>query len=172
LEVLGDLLDEPEEGFGVTLSNPAGAVLGTPSTGTVTIFDDDPMADLSGADVVVDESAGQAMVELTLSEASGFDVTVDFASADGTATSPADYGAVSGTAFIAAGALSTTVPIPIVDDPAIEGDEIFILELTSPDNAVLLTPSVTVTIRDDDGTATFEDGFESGDLSHWSAAVP
>jgi chitinase len=172
LEVLGDLIDETDESFGVTLSNPAGAVLGTPSTGTVAIFDDDPMVGLSGADVAVDDSASQAMVELTLSEASGFDVTVDFASADGTATAPADYDAVSGTAVIAAGALSTTVSVPIVDDPAIEGNEIFTLKLTSPDNAVLLAPSITVTIRDDDGTAVFADEFETGDVSYWSAAVP
>jgi len=172
LEVLGDLLDEPNESFGVTLSNPVGAVLGTPSNGTVTIFDDDPMPDLSGADVAVVETAGQAVVELTLAEASGFDVTVDYATADGTATSPADYGAVSGTAFIAAGAISTTVPIPIVDDALVEGDEQLTLELSSPGNAVLLTPSITITIHDDDGTAIFADGFESGDLSFWSAVVP
>jgi hypothetical protein len=172
LEVLGDLLDEQNEEFGVTLSNPVGATIGTPSTGTVTIFDDDPMADLSGADVVVFENAGQALVELTLSAASGFDITVDYVTANGTATAPADYGAVSGTAFIAAGALSTTVPIAIVDDPDIEPDESFTLELSNPGNAVLLTPSITVTIRDDDGTLLFEDGFESGDMSHWSAVVP
>ncbi len=172
LDVLGDLLDEPDEEFGVTLSNPVGATIGTPSTGTVTILDDDPMADLSGADVVVFESAGQAVVELTLSAPSGFDITVDYVTANGTATAPADYGAVSGTAFIAAGALSTTVPIAIVNDPDIEPDESFTLELSNPGNAVLLTPSITVTIRDDDGTLLFEDGFDSGDLSHWSAVVP
>ncbi len=172
LDVLGDLLDEPDEEFGVALSNPVGATLGTPSAGTVTIFDDDPMPDLSGVDLVVDEYAGQAAVELTLSGPSGFDITVDYVTADGTATAPADYGSVSGTAFIAAGSLATTVPIPIADDALIEGDELFTLELSNPGNAVLLTPSITVTIRDDDGTAIFDDGFESGDASHWSVVVP
>jgi hypothetical protein len=172
LQVLGDLTDEPDETFGVTLSNPVGAVLGTPSTSAVTIFDNDPMVDLSGADLVVLETVGQAMVELTLSAASGFQVSVDYATVDGTATAPADYGAVSGTAFINAGALSTTVPISIVDDPDVEGDEQFTLELANPDNAVLLTPTVVVTISDDDGSGIFADGFETGDLSSWSAFVP
>jgi len=122
--------------------------------------------------VVVFEADGQALVELTLSEASGFDVTVDVATSDGTATAPADYGAVTGTATILPGALSTTVPIAIVDDPDIEGDEQFTLGLSNPGNAVLLTPTITVTIRDDDGTALFDDGFETGDTSQWSAAVP
>jgi hypothetical protein len=40
IDVLGDLLDEPDEGFGVTLSNPVGA---TRRPRQVTIFDDDPM---------------------------------------------------------------------------------------------------------------------------------
>jgi len=121
---------------------------------------------------VVFEADGEALVELTLSEASGFDVTVDVATSDGTATAPADYGAFTGTATILAGALSTTVPIAIVDDPDIEGDEQFTLGLSNPGNAVLLTPTITVTIRDDDGTALFDDGFETGDTSQWSAVVP
>lgn len=171
LEVIGDLIDEPDETFGVTLSNPVGAVLGTPSTGTVTIFDDDPMPDLSGVDLVVFEWAGQALVELILPLESSFDITVDYATADGTATAPADYVAVSGTAFIAAGATSTTVPIQIVSDTNVEPDEDFTLELSNPTNAVLLTPFVTVTIRDD-GSLIFRDGFETGDVSAWSAIVP
>jgi len=172
LEVLGDLVDEPDETFDVALANPAGAILGTPSIGTVTIMDDDPMVDISGADLVVPESVGQASVELNLSAASGFEVTVNYATADGTATAPDDYGAVSGTASIAAGATVTTVPIPIVGDALVEDDETFSLELSNPTNGVLMTPSATVTIQDDDGSLLFEDGFESGDFSAWSAVVP
>lgn len=172
VSVLGDLMDEPDETFGVALSDPVGATIGTPSTGTVSIFDDDPMVDVWAVDVEVLESAGAVLVELTLSAASGFEVTVDYVTVDGTATAPGDYGAVSGTAFIVAGAQSTTVPIAIVNDPGIEPDESFTVELTNPGNAVLLTPSILVTIRDDDGTLLFEDGFDSGDLSNWSAVVP
>ncbi len=42
LEVIGDLIDEPDETFSVSLSNPVGATLGTPSSGAVTIIDNDP----------------------------------------------------------------------------------------------------------------------------------
>jgi len=42
LEIIGDLVSELDETFTVSLSSPVGAVLGTPSTGTVTIVDNDP----------------------------------------------------------------------------------------------------------------------------------
>ncbi len=42
LDVIGDLVNELDETFTVSLSSPVGAVLGTPSTGTVTIVDNDP----------------------------------------------------------------------------------------------------------------------------------
>ena len=42
LDVTGDLVNELEETFSVSLSIPVGAVLGKPSTGTVTIVDNDP----------------------------------------------------------------------------------------------------------------------------------
>jgi hypothetical protein len=154
LEVIGDLMDEPDETFSVNLSNPAGATLGTPSNGTVTIFDNDPMPNLSAGDVVVGEAAGTADVSVNLKEPSGFEVTVDFATADGTAIAPDDYGATSGVATIPPGLLSTEITITIVDDGEVEPDEFFTLGLSNPSNATLLTPSVTVTIIDDDGCTT------------------
>ncbi|MCU0305047.1 MAG: Ig-like domain-containing protein [Thermoanaerobaculales bacterium] len=171
VEVHGDLSDEPDETFDVTLSNPVGAVLGTPSTATVTIFDDDPMPDLAGTDLVVGEWVGDALVVISLSAASGYDVTVDYATLDGTATAPADYTAVAGSAFIAAGANSTTVAVPIVIDAVTEPDEVFTLELSNPTNAVLITTSVTVTIHDDP-SLIFYDGFEAGNTTAWSGVVP
>ncbi len=74
--------------------------------------------------------------------------------------------------FLYAGSLSTSVAIPIVDDVEEEGDESLTLGLMVPSHTVLLTPTVTVTIEDDEGSLIFEDGFESGDWSVWSAAVP
>ena len=130
------------------------------------------MPDLTGADVAVAESAGQALIEIVLSAPSGFDVSVDYATADGTATSPGDYGAVAGTATITSGQMSATVAVAIVNDADVEADETFTLELSNPSNGVLLTLSVTVTIEDDDNNLLFEDGFESGDFSAWSAVVP
>jgi Calx-beta domain-containing protein len=40
--IVGDTVDEPDEGFRVVFSSVTNAGLGSPSTGTVTILDDDP----------------------------------------------------------------------------------------------------------------------------------
>ena len=170
LDVVGDVLDEPDETFVVDLSNPTGATIGTPSSATVTIFDNDPMAELSAVDLTVGEAVGTAEIALNLDGPSGFEITVDYSTVDGTASAPGDYGSVSGIATIASGSTSTTVSIPIVYDLEVEPEEFFTLDLALPNNVVLLTPSIQVTILDDDGCAIPGDAdgncvLDAGDLS-------
>ena len=157
LDVVGDVMDEPDEAFSVNLANPIGATIGSPSSATVTIFDNDPMAELSAVDLTVGEAAGTAEIALNLNGPSGFEITVEYSTADGTASAPGDYSSVSGIATIASGSISTTVSIPIVDDTEIEPEESFSLDLSLPVNVVLLTPSIQVTILDDDGCDTAGD---------------
>ena len=153
LDVVGDVMDEPDEAFLVDLANPVGATLGSPSSATVTIFDNDPMAELSAVDLTVGEAVGTAEVALSLDGPSGFEITVEYMTVDGTATAPGDYGAVGAVATILSGSTSTIVSVPIVDDVEVEPEEVFTLDLSLPNNVVLLTRSIQVTILDDDGCA-------------------
>ena len=72
------------------------------------------------------------------------DVTVDFTTADGTAIAGGsgiaenDYGSTSGTVTIPAGSTSATVQVYVYGDNYQEGDEQFFLNLSNPDNAVIL----------------------------------
>jgi hypothetical protein len=172
VDLIDDGLDEPEEDFGVELYNPVGAVLGTQVAHTVTILDDDPPPELSALDVEVVEGAGFATVTLGLSALTSFEVTVDYATADGTAVAMLDYVPVSGTAMILPLDLTTTVEIPIEENWLEEGTELFSLELSNPINASLVTPAVTITIFDNDAGILFADGFELGTTSAWSSTVP
>ena len=103
------------------------------------------------ADVTVGEAAGQATFIVSLSPASASTVTVDVMSADGTATAPADYTAVPLTTIsFAPGETSKPVAVAIVNDTLPEGNETFSLNLSNPVNAVVVNPTATGTIIDDE----------------------
>lgn len=171
VDLINDDLDESDEEFAVELYDPVGALVGGQAVHTVTILDDDPPPELSALDVDLLEGAGPVTVTLELSAQTSFEVTVEFATADGSATEPLDYVPVSGTALIPPMDTVTTVVIPIEDDWLEEPPEFFILELSNPANASLVTSSVTVTIVDNDAGFLFADGFESGLTSAWSSSV-
>lgn len=144
---------EPSEAFLVELSVPTNAVLSVDATGTGTILNDDgPAAAISIADLSIAEGAGTAEVTLTLSKPVAQDITVDVMSSNGTATAPADYGAVVATTTFSAGQTSTSTDVAIADDAIDEPDEVFTLTLSNARNAVVADGTATVTVTDDDAT--------------------
>jgi sugar lactone lactonase YvrE len=79
--------------------------------------------------------------------------SVSFATANGTATAGSDYTAVSGTLDFAAGELSKSINVPILNDNLFEGaGETFNVNLSSPTGGALLSsPSTTVvTLQDNE----------------------
>ena len=84
-------------------------------------------------DVTVNENAGNAVFAITLSSTSGSNITVDYATADNTATTADnDYTNTTGTATVTSGSLTTTVSVPIINDTHYETDETFYLNLSNP----------------------------------------
>ncbi len=107
---------------------------------------------------------------VSLSEASGQQVTVDYATSGGTAASGTDFTAASGTLTFAAGDRSKTVSVATTEDTVDEEDETFVLTLSNAANATLGDAAATGTIVDDDEaavplTASFEDMPQSHDGS-------
>ena len=150
----GNAIDEDDRQVTVSAraSNPQG-VAGDPAAVTLTIEDDDdpPAVSLSSSSIAVDEDTGSVSLTASLGEVSGKQVTVGYATANGTATSGSDYTAISGTLTFAAGTKSQTVSVAIVEDSVYEPDETFTVTLSRPSNATLGSPaSATVTIRDND----------------------
>jgi large repetitive protein len=150
--VNGDALDEANETFTVDLSDPVNAEI-QKGEGKGTITDDDPQPALSIGDATVtegDTGTVDATFTVTLAPISGRPVTVDYATADGSATAEADYGAVSETLTFAPGQTATTVTVPVNGDLSDESNETFTVGLSGEENASITDGSGLGTITDDD----------------------
>ncbi|MFO0121190.1 MAG: Ig-like domain-containing protein, partial [Inhella sp.] len=120
-------------------------------SGTGTIVDDDAAPALSVNDVTVNEAAGTVTFTVSLSSATGQTVTVNYGTANGTATAGSDYSARSGALTFAPGTTTQTVTVALTDDNLAEGSETFRLVLTSPTNATIAQGTGTATVLDNDG---------------------
>ena len=85
-------------------------------------------------------------------------MTVNYASVTGTATSPADYGAVSGTLTFVPGDTSETITVPVVGDLLDEDNENYTIALSSPANATFGDNLALGTITDNDAEPTVSVG--------------
>ena len=115
-------------------------------------MDDDATPSLSINDVSYTESGtgGNATFTVTLSAASGQDVTVDYASSDVSTTAGSDYTSSTGTVTILAGNTTQTFNVPVLVDTLDEASETATLTLSSPTNATISDATGTLTIVDDD----------------------
>ena len=146
----GDSTDEENETFTLTLSSPTNATLGATTTATGTINDDDGTSTLSVANASVTEGSSVTFT-VSLLPASGQQVTVQYATSGGTATSGTDFTAASGTLTFAPNETSKTVSVPTTEDTDAEADETFTLTLSNPTNATLgANATATGTINEPD----------------------
>jgi hypothetical protein len=79
----------------------------------------------------------QAVFTVSLSGPSAQPVSVNYSTADGTATAGVDYDVASGTLVFAPGELTKTVSVAVRGDTAFESDETFHLTLSAPSGAAL-----------------------------------
>lgn len=88
--------------------------------------------EFAAAETVVDETAGVALV--TVHRVNGRDgqLTVNYATANGTATAGSDYKATTGTLTFADGETTRTVSVPIINDTLAEPSETVTLTLDTP----------------------------------------
>ena len=129
------VLDRVPEGV-----NPATYRVGSPASATVRVSNRDALLRVRDATV---REGPQAVLrfDVSLDRAAAGPVTVDYATSDVTAT--ADYTATSDTLTFAAGEISKTVSVAVLDDAHDEGTETLTLTLSNARGAAI-----------DDGTAT------------------
>jgi beta-glucanase (GH16 family) len=87
---------------------------------------------------------------IDLSAASQQSVSVNYATADGTAKAGTDYTASSGTLTIPAGQTEVYVDVPVKGDSLRQADQTFVMNLSAPVNATLATSQATATIGNSD----------------------
>ncbi len=150
--VLGDDLIEGDEQFSLNLSGAVNATIDDGSAYCV-IFDDDVAPVVSVSDTTVAEGntgTADAAFEISLSAPSPVTSSVVYTTGNSSASAPADYTTVSGTAVFQPGQTSKIVHIPVIGDRVDENDEQFYVYLSSPSNAVVTDNYGYGIILDDD----------------------
>jgi len=158
-----DAIVEGPETVILTLSSNAAYSIGSPSSGTVTIADNDllvPTLSINDASISEGDSGTKSVtVSGTVSPASTQTITVQYATADGTATlADNDYASASGTLSINPGATTWSLSLPLIrGDYKVESNDYFYIDLSNPTNATIGRSRGSVTITNDDfpGTVQF-----------------
>ena len=132
---INDTLDEAAETFLMNLSGVTNAVL-LDGQGQGTINDNDPTPSLSINDLSIaegDSGTTAFTFTVTLSAASGQTVTVNFATADNTASSASDYQSNSGSLTFIPGDTEESITVLVNGDGTFEPNETFFVNLSVPD---------------------------------------
>ena len=98
------------------------------------------------------ENDGKFDISVTRTGGSTGNVTVDYATADGTATAPQDYTSMSGTLVFNDGETSKLISIPIIDDNIPEGSQFLTISLSNPTGGAVLgnIKKAQLSIQDND----------------------
>jgi hypothetical protein len=154
IAVYGDTTVEPDETALVQIQNPSGGAVILVPVAVGTILDDDGPPRIAIFDSSVHEGCEGTTTmsfDVNLSQPQATTVTVNFATANGSATAGSDFQAASGTVTFAPGHTSQTIGVTINGDASPEPDETFTVNLSGPSPGVTLTaPSATGTIINPD----------------------
>ncbi|MBD2492423.1 Calx-beta domain-containing protein, partial [Aulosira sp. FACHB-615] len=165
IPITDDRIGDGNETINLTLTSPTGgAILGTQSSATLTIFDNEQPGTLafSNTAFTINED-GTTTAAVTIIRTGGSDgqVSVIVNPSNGTATAPSDYNnSPIIVTFTDGDTTAKTVTIPIVNDSKFEPNETINLALTNPTGGVTLGTQSTATL-----TIISDDPIQPGTLS-------
>jgi hypothetical protein len=164
VQAIADRKFEPTERFIVRLENAVNADLSPTATDGFGVLNNDDaapqlsIASRTGAQAEGDTGTTPFVFAVTLNNPSSEEIRVNYTTANGTATSPADFAAANGTLIFAPGQTEQTITINVATDSGINGiepDETFFVRLSSPIGATLSSNSEAQgTILNDDNAPT------------------
>lgn len=178
VSVRGDETVEPGETLSLILSSASGATIARATATGGIVNDDAALPGIRIGDASFAEgnggAPGRGRFTVTLSEASTAPITVDFATANGTATAGSDYVGKTGTLTFAAGETSKTIRVAAIGDSIAEANERFTVRLSNAVGATIADGRGIGTIANDDvptlsiGDASVVEGNPgSGGTSGW-----
>ena len=156
--IVGDLDVESNQGLLLNLSNlvlpgtisPASVTFAASGAGTIN-NDDGTVLSIANAAITEGNAGSSNLVfNVSLSASNKDPVTVQYASADGTATAGSDYTVTNGTLTFPAFSVSQTITVPIAGENIVEANEAFTVTLSAPIGATLGASVATGTINNDD----------------------
>jgi hypothetical protein len=165
LTVVNDSMSEPTETMSLGVQGGFGYTVGTPSSATINILDNDPqVVTVANINDAVEGGTSGKFRFTRIGDLSN-SLAVNY-SVGGTATSGTDYTALSGTVTFAAGAATVDVSVAALTDNAVEENEAVTATVTSGSGYSVGSPSsATVTIADDPpviSVTPLQDGEEGG----------
>jgi hypothetical protein len=152
IATISDGANEGVETFGVALSSPS-AGNGISYVNAVVAIIDVPKISISGTSVV---EGGAASLTVTRTGFASAAFNVSYSTVNGTAISPDDFTATTGTLSFLSGETSKTISVPTANDTVYEGPEAFTVVLSGPTGgAVIDTGTGTVSLGDNDAPPSF-----------------
>lgn len=149
--IRGDLLEEPNETFYVSIFNSTEVQIVDASGLGEILNDDGPVWTVEDASALeMDAGTNTLVFNLSISEVSSNAVSVVWYTQDGTATAGLDYGATNGIVTLAPGVTNETVTVEIYGDAILETNEFFTLQLTNATFSSVLDDAAIGTILDDE----------------------
>ncbi len=151
IAVKGDPAREGNEVLFVNLTQATGANLADAQGQGLILNDDGPVLAIGDVTLAEGQSGTRtANFRVTLTPASTGKVTVQYATANGTAQAGSDYVAKSGSLSFAAGQRVQTVSVLVRGDRVKEGNETFFVNLSGAAGATVLDGRGVGTISNDD----------------------
>lgn len=148
VSVVQDRVFEDDETFTVSLSNPTNATIER-SQALGTIRNDDPFPSIAIGNLTLSEPPTgtiQFNFSVTASNPSSKPITVQFATADGTAHAGSDYVQAAGTLTLSPLTTSETISVTINGDLIEETSKTFFVNLSNPTGATLVNSQALGTI--------------------------
>jgi hypothetical protein len=144
----------------LNLTSPTGGASIGLNAATLTIAEADgiPTVQFNTSIYKVNENCSIVSTNVTLNGTATLNITINYGTSSGTATSGSDFTATSGTLTFKPGDHSKFINISIINDSVYEPDQNFTITLSNPSSNVIVgSPGIaTVTIKDDDSAPSIQ----------------